>query len=130
MATGKFEYQGFVQGRLRCEVEGVKVFGLRKARQPDAPLNITAFALNAFKFAQTRQIVRIVGPVLGSFHRDFPILARKGGKLQSLKMIAEQHLRADRCQCIGLLNDAYAGTPVIDWVVFKHMGRGLIISSR
>ena len=47
------------------EVEGIEAFGLGKARQPDAALDIALFAIDVLELAQTQQIARVVSSVLG-----------------------------------------------------------------
>jgi hypothetical protein len=63
-AARQFQNQRFVERGLGGEVEGVEAFGLRKARQPDAALNVAPLAIDALQFAQTQQIARVVGAIL------------------------------------------------------------------
>ena len=124
-AARQFENQRFVERRLRGEVKSVEALGLWKARRPDAALDVTPLAIDALQFAQTQQIARIIGAILGGFHRHLLILARECGKLQRLEVIAEQHLGRDGGQRRGVGGYGHAGTPTA-----FDTGRGLATRSR
>ena len=64
-AARQLENQRLVERGLSGEVEGIETFGLWKARQPDATLDIAPFAVDALEFAQPQQIARVVSAVLG-----------------------------------------------------------------
>ena len=107
-AARQLQNQCLVERGLRGEVEGVEALGLGKARQPDAALDTAPFAVDALEFAQTQQIAGVISAVLGSFHCDLVILAREGGKLQDLEMVAKQHLGSDSCQRLSVMGHRHA----------------------
>ncbi len=94
-APRQLQNQRLVERGLGGEVEGVEALDLRKARQANAALDVAPLAIDALQFAQAQQIARVIGAILRRLHRHLLILAREGGKLQRLEMIAQQHLRRD-----------------------------------
>jgi hypothetical protein len=73
-APRQLQHQRLIEGRLRGEVERVEALDLRKPCEAYATLDVAPFAIDPLQLAQ---------------------LAREGGKLQRLEMIAQQHLRRD-----------------------------------
>src|ERR1700726_2158025 len=102
-AARQFQNQRLVQRRLGGEVERIEALGLWEARQPNAALDVAAFAIDALQFAQAQQIARVIGSVLRRFHGNLLILARECGKLQGFEMIVQQHLGRDDRWGWGLL---------------------------
>ena len=94
-APRQLQHQRLIEGGLRGEVECVEALDLRKARQANTTFDVAPLAIDALQFAQSKQIAWIVGAILGRLHRHLLILAREGGKLQRLEVIAQQNLRRD-----------------------------------
>src|ERR1700730_10738302 len=61
-AARQFQNQRLVQRRFGGEFERIEALGLWKARQPNAALDVAAFAIDALQFAQAQQIARVLGP--------------------------------------------------------------------